>query len=343
MGKCKYIMKIFKKLVIKMKKNLRTVKTTIVFGLLLVSIFAVFGSNASAGIVKVNSALQVTFDEEDTKQVVVPNTEFIGIGIDVYFEIYGVGAGWVADSSLLSESDSQVDLKVVSAPEWCTATITPPTVLLDLGTSFTNPKRATVFVSVDETAPAFTQGKIVVNAHSAKLDGLLFSITEKSLDIEIPFNVGYSPAISVNTPEGTFMEVGPMDTAEFRIDISNLGNAKTEVLCQVLGVPDGWSANIITNVVLGSAVIGSEGDTTQTIYFKIKPPYGFGYHNDRQQISVKLTPSYLWDPTLEGKEYQIDFVVQSRGFSTPGFELPLIAAAIIGIALIYKVKKKNKE
>ena len=139
------------------------------------------------------------------------------------------------------------------------------------------------------------------------------------------------------------MEIGPMDTAEFQIDITNLGNANTEVLCQVLDAPDGWSANIITNVVLGSKILGSTGDTIQTIYFKIKPPYGFGYHNDRQQISVKLTPSYLWDPTLEGKEYQIDFVVQSRGFSTPGFELPLMAVALISIALIYKIRKKNKE
>ncbi|MCK4365453.1 MAG: hypothetical protein KAW45_05340 [Thermoplasmatales archaeon] len=326
-----------------MKKNLRTVKTTIILGLLLVSIFAVFGLNASAGPIKVNSVLQVTFDEESAKQEVIPNTKFIAIGLDIYFEISGVGAGWVADNSLLSTSDSTVDLKVVSAPEWCVATITPPVVILDISTSFTNPRQAALFISANENAPAFTQGKVMITVHSTKLDGLLFSIKEHTLEVEIPFNVGYSPAISINTPEGTYLEIGPMDTAEFRIDITNLGNAKTEVLCQVLDAPDGWSANIITNVVLNSKVFGSDADTTQTIYFKIKPPFTFGYHNDRQQISVKLTPSYLWDPTLEGKVYQIDFVVQSRGFSTPGFELPLIAAALIGIALIYKIRKKNKE
>ena len=46
-----------------MKKNLKTVKTGIIFGLVLISMIAVFSPNASAGLITVDSALQLTFEK----------------------------------------------------------------------------------------------------------------------------------------------------------------------------------------------------------------------------------------------------------------------------------------
>lgn len=322
-----------------MKKNFKTVKTSIVFGLLLVSLFAVFTSNASA--IKINAALKVEFDAKDIQQEVIPASQSVAIGLNIFYQYYGVGASYVSESSLLAGTPAFVDLKIVSSPEWCTAVITPPIVVLTGGASFSDPASSAIILSVNENAPAFFQGTVRVAAHSTEISGGLWTIKEQTLEVDVPFQVGYSPAISFETPQGTYMQIAPLDTAEFAILVENLGNAQTEVLCRVLDVPKGWSANLITSVVLDSNALGGT-NTEKTIYFKVKPPYGFGYHSERETISIELTPYYYRNPSLVGKTYQIDFVIESRGFSVPGFEIPLMAIALIGIALICKVKKKRQ-
>jgi len=328
-----------------MKKNLKTVKTGIIFGLVLISMFAVFIPNASAGLLTVDSALQVTFDKTTTEKFVVPASGPITMKILTQFEIYGAFSNLI-ETSLLSTSQAQIDLQVVEGPSWCTATLSPSNFFLDVNTKLSDPFIAELSISVNELAPAFEEGKVKISAHNTKITGVAFNIGEHTTEIEIPFTVGYSPAISFTTPNGNFMEIGPMDTANFEIQIENLGNAETEVVCEILNAPKDWSPNIVTAVLLGSNVKGEEG-TTKTVYFKVKPPYGFGYHSEAQSFQVKLTPYYYKNPSYVGKEYILTFNIQSRGFSTYGFEILLIAI-IIGIVLLYiiimmykKVKRKK--
>jgi len=162
--------------------------------------------------------------------------------------------------------------------------------------------------------------------------------TEVTFYDEIPFTPGYSPVISFTTPNGNFKEIGPGNTANFDIHLENLGNAPTEVTFKILNQPKGWSPNIISMTTLGSKVLGEE--TTKEIPFVVQPPYNFGYHNERQSFQVSLTPAYYRDPTLTGKEYVITFVVQSRGFSTPGFEMVFALTALVGLAFITKKRQK---
>ncbi|EMR73475.1 hypothetical protein MCGE09_00624, partial [Thaumarchaeota archaeon SCGC AB-539-E09] len=77
-------------------------------------------------------------------------------------------------------------------------------------------------------------------------------------------------------------------------------------------------------------------DPKSTVQLVVQPPYSFGYHNEREVIQVSMTPSYYADPTLKGQEYVLSFVVQSRGFSTPGFEAIFVIIAMIGMTLIFK-------
>jgi len=328
-----------------MKKNLKTVKTGIIFGLVLISMFAVFIPNASAGLITVDSALQLTFEKDPSQKIVIPASGAITIKILTQFEIYGALSGLV-EQSLLKNSEAQIDLQVVEEPPWCTATLSPSNFFLNVKTSLSDPFISELSISVNELAPAFEQGKIKISAHNSKINGVAFNIRETTTEIEIPFDVGYSPAISFTTPKGNFMEIGPMDTANFEIQIENLGNAETEVACEILNAPKDWSPNIVAAVLLGSSVKGEEG-TTKTVYFKVKPPYGFGYHSEVQSFQVKLTPYYYKNPSFVGKEYILTFNIQSRGFSTYGFEVLLIAI-IIGVVLLYiiimtykKVKRKK--
>jgi len=106
-------------------------------------------------------------------------------------------------------------------------------------------------------------------------------------------------------------------------------------------VPDGWSASIISNTKVGSRVDGN--DPTRTIQLFVQPPYGFGYHNEREDIKISVRGRYFAGGAgvLETEDYEIIFTVRNRGFSTPGFEAAFTLFALVGIALIVKKRKKN--
>ena len=125
------------------------------------------------------------------------------------------------------------------------------------------------------------------------------------------------------------------------IEIENFGNAKTIATNRILNLSEGWIATVDSEVVIGTKT--TNDDPKKTITLIIKPPIDFGYHNNREKIQLAITPSYFNDPSLVGDDYLIIFIVQSKGFSTPGFETALIFLSIIFIFITLRSKTKQKE
>jgi len=124
----------------------------------------------------------------------------------------------------------------------------------------------------------------------------------------------------------------------FPIDIQNLGNARTVVLLTVVSTPLGWAA-IITDQVTLEEGTGS----IATAYLTIKPPKGFGYHYDEESITISMQPVKADDYSKKGEITTATFLVQSRGFSTPGFEVILFAGALaVAILTITCIRKRKK-
>ncbi|HEC81495.1 MAG TPA: hypothetical protein ENI42_03605 [Thermoplasmatales archaeon] len=320
-----------------MKKNLRALKASFVMGILIAGLFTAFLPTASAvALLPAQGNLKMEFDTDAAKQTVTPLGAPIYIPIKVSYLVSGIVAPAVV-GIIGGRMPAMIELSVDQAPEWCTAIVSPGIVSTEVSTSYRS-ANATVTISVNENAPAFTQSKIRIKMHARALKGLGCEISEVTFYDEIPFTPGYSPVISFTTPNGNFKEIGPGSTANFNIHLENLGNAPTEVTFKVLNQPRGWSPNIISMTTLGSKVLGEE--TTKDIPFVVQPPYNFGYHNERQSFQVSLTPAYYRDPTLTGKEYIITFVVHSRGFSTPGFEMVFALTALIGVAFLAKRMEK---
>jgi len=323
-----------------MKKNLKTVKTGVVFGLILISMFAVFVSTASAGPLKADVSLTIVPNSEDTRQQVIPASGFISIHLDISYTMYGTGAMFI-DSSLLKNERLTIQFEIVEKPEWCVATFLPSTIDAEIKKSGTG-LQTILQVSGSENAPAFTPGSVKVRAVTQPIDGLGLSIRKSTKEEIITFNIGYSPSISID--HMTTMNIGPMDTATFPIKIENLGNAPTEVTCQVLKQPDGWVVSCTSVVLLNSKMLAGEGTSTSgTVYLQVRPPIGFGYHYDEEVIQVRLTPSADRHPELLGKEYTLDFTVRSVGFSTFGMEivLPVVLLIILLIVVIILTIKKK--
>jgi hypothetical protein len=129
-----------------------------------------------------------------------------------------------------------------------------------------------------------------------------------------------------------------MDTATFPIVIQNLGNARTLVLLDVVNVPKDWAAIVTSQVTL------DEGPgSTATAYLVVKPPKGFGYHYDEQTIKITMQPVKADQPTKVGSIYTEAFLIQSRGFSTPGFEAIAFLGALAVVLLVMTWIRKGKK
>jgi len=157
-------------------------------------------------------------------------------------------------------------------------------------------------------------------------------------DFTLSFIPDYKPLIKPSLPETNTKEIGPMDTATFPITIENLGNARTVVLLNVLNVTGGWNAVVTSQLTL------EEGTgSTATAYLVIRPPKDFGYHYDEKTITISMQPVKADNYNQKGEITYETFLIQSRGFSTPGFEAITVIGALAILFIIMTCLRKRKK
>lgn len=324
-----------------MNRNFRTAKSVVVIGILLVGIFAVFIPSTSAGILDrlaeaytVYSEVKIEYDKDAASDPVLPLEMVKDIPVTISLRV----TGYFAEDLLhyYEGTNLFIDLDVNETPEWCTASILPRKLVIPASVIWST-NNATLSVMINEDAPAFSEELIKVKVKVGKLG----AIQGGEFFQDIRFIPGYLPVLRLNVPESTCELVGPDDVANFDIEIENLGNAMTEVACRVIDVPKGWNASIASSATIGSRTSGN--NIKRTLQLSVKPPHGFGYHEEREIIEVSITPSYYGNSSLTGKEHLLYFVVQSRGLYMPGFEAVFVIFALIGVVLIFKNRQRRKK
>jgi len=316
-----------------MVRGIRIVTSFTIMLLILGSLLAIIIpiSSARQTIFDCQTIVQIEYDEDAANSPFLPvdMTKEIPVTINYYIRGYFDEEVPLAYEHL---ENNFIYLDIIEKPEWCTASLSPDFLLMFPSASG-EIENVTLIVKVDENVHAFDIGtiKIEVRVQDMRV------IKGGTFNGEISFNPGYLPLLDLNVPSDTVKMIGPLDTAKFDIDIENLGNAKTIVSSNVLDIPDGWIVTIESETVIGTITIGDSPN--RRISLIVRPPYDFGYHNDREVIQVSLTPSYFEDPALAGEEYLLTFIVQSKGFSTPGFEAVFVIIALIGVAVIAKKTK----
>jgi hypothetical protein len=269
----------------------------------------------------------IDLEYEEIEELVIPNDGKIEIPFNITFELTGRYADF--QSKRLKNDVINIELSIEEKPSFCKASIEDTHVKIPVDS--TQPYRSTLKVELIENAEAFKQNYVKVKAISPEISGLFFTqLKAGENSFEIPFVVGYKCVVSYEMPKGTITEVGPLETADFQIDIENLGNGPTRVEIDLIDEPKkGWSVSIASSVQLGSGIHKSEAKK-KTVHLKIKPPYEFGLHNEREAFGIKLTPSYLGNPQLRGHEEIIYFNVQNVGMSPgAGYEIPLIIIVVV--------------
>jgi hypothetical protein len=316
----------------KMTKRFKTMKSSIVMGVLLVSIFTAIIPTSSAGIIlNLSSYVDVGWGNETLDKPLVPLGAAKSLTLDVR---YGVTKGAVLSQAfftLYQGRQVNIKLEVIEKPDWCTATLKSATITTAV-TSGETTLSTTLTLRVDENAPAFGAGYVTIEASVPKIG----AIDGYNQVFTLEFSPAYLPMISAQLPEGNSKSIGPLDTAVFPIEVENMGNARTTVFFKIDNVPEGWIAVVTDDITLDEGK-GSMG----TVYLTIKPPKGFGYHNDDRSIVVTMTPARAEDLRNLGESKTVTVIIESRGFSTPGFESLLFIGALLAVVLILKLKKKK--
>jgi len=316
-----------------MTKKFKATKASIVTGLILVGVLVSVLPTTSAGLVfNIQSALNVTWGNE-TQQPIVPRGELRTLTLVITHTVArgALGADVLA---LLTGALIKINVSIIETSSWCTATISQGTLSVTVQPDAISTVETKVSIQVANDAPAYDLGYIKVKATAART-GLIAGYEN---DFTLSFIPAYKALINPSLPDTNSKEIGPMDTAVFPIDIANLGNARTIVLLNVVSVPKGWVA-VITSQLLLEEGAGSNG----TAYLVVKPPKSFGYHNDEQTIKISMQPVKADDYSKKGEITNETFLVQSRGFSTPGFETIIFLGAFAMAFLIVTYTRKRKK
>ena len=144
------------------------------------------------------------------------------------------------------------------------------------------------------------------------------------------------------TPKQSYKETTPGHKVTFDIELENLGDERVRISCKILKLPNGWNADILPEVILGSKTLGE--DSISTISFVVQSPNTFGYHDESAVFDISFTPISYLNPSLKGDEYMYTFNVRNRGWVLIGFDIVLIIIMLIAMLIVVFliVKKRRK-
>lgn len=326
-----------------MNKQFQGIKIYMILVLILFSsllvIFPIAKSNPLDEYYKCDPYLEIDYNLSLLEDPIIPFDKPRKIPLEVKGKIGGPAVNFILER--IGEGNDIkliVKLFIDDAPEGCHVSITPSILEINPISKEYVSKNATLWITVNQKIPASAEKIIKIRMKSEKLGTGATIVPQANKTKDIPFTIGYYPQLSFSYPDDNVISIGPDETARFKVVIQNWGNGDTKVISKIVDIPDGWIVDLISSTILGTNFFGdySEG----TVSLNVKPPYSFGYHEDRAIINVSMTPIFFENPEIKGEPHYLYFIVQSKGFSTPGFDIVVLLFAFIFI--MYPIwKRKN--
>lgn len=122
-------------------------------------------------------------------------------------------------------------------------------------------------------------------------------------------------------------ESGPQKQIPYEIEVTNIGNARTQVTFELADEPSGKWQSILPEVVV------LEPGTTLTAIFTVATPFGNGYNSDRGHYAIRLLPAAADDPTLTADPIEVELRASAQGWYVPG-PSPLMLLAGLALAAL---------
>ncbi|MFO7678354.1 MAG: hypothetical protein R6V50_08255 [Thermoplasmatota archaeon] len=312
--------------------------TTIFILIILLSLFHSITSLGSAGpitdrVFTLQSNIDLQWASEEASKPMVPRDEIRTLNLTLLYSVdwsryisQGAYEGYNNSSGL-------VVLDIIDHSPWVQANLKHQTVLVKI---LTNPEPYeapfSMNILIDHDAPAYGEGFVKIRTFVRQLG----FIHEFSREFTLNFIAGYLPIIGSRLIDGNTREISPDEPANFKIELENFGNARTKILFDVIDVPEGWSVAIPTDVLLDE-IEGSTAIADLTII----PPKIIGYSYDEVTIDIKMTPARAENLLDQGHPIYQTFLIQNKGFFTPGFDAITVIALFLFVCVLIKYKKKK--
>ena len=321
-----------------MKKNLRTIKTFMLIGILFTGIFIVITPPSTSkiigtGFINLSSNVDVNWSATIDK-IIKPRGGIVDLELDITYSVasggglFSFGLDEIAEA-LYYGQPINVHLEIIEEPDWADVSLSEYDVTFIIERDLPATKSVHMSITAKEDAPAFLADEVKIKASVPTKTKILFPNLEGfTKTFSLPFQPEYNPLIDVIASPNT-KKVGPMGTAVFPIKVTNRGNEETEVEFTIASITTGWKA-LITNTIL------IDVGETSTVYLSVQPPRGFGYHYDIGDIVVEATPIRAQDTSVRGNPKPVSVQIESSGFSLLGGEI-IIIPLIILIVLFYLI------
>lgn len=330
-----------------MTKNFRTVEKGIVLGILLVSIIAfiptpdtiVSADSDSQKLVSFSSYMDFDYNLDAlNKPLAIDVSVTIPITISYWTDIPGIfGKIPFPFNNLILYGQSigpmqKIHLEVLNTPDWANIYITSPDVLtkIPLDSDGIYKIGANLVLSPRVEAPAESY-RIDIKASCDAIKRLNGYSYQESIE----FTPSFIPTIQI-TPENPIRTVGPHQSINFKINVKNSGNKITRVTPNLIGVDEKW----IPTINPPEYEVSPKSEATFT--FSIITPKDFGWHNEYGRFEINFKSEvYPYRTGAANSSKSIYLVVNNYGFSTPGFEFPILIVALMTIGVIIQ-KRRNR-
>ena len=325
-----------------MIKHLKTVKASIIIGVVLISCIPFYANNDStasaARLISFHSYLDLDYNPSILNEplqidvaIAVPITVYYWTDIpEIFAKIPFPFNNLLLYGSTIGPMQT-IHLELLETPTWANIYFSTSNLItqIPLAGEGKIPINTTLIISPKVEAPAESQ-RISIKVTSGEMKRL----GNYSFQKDIPFTPSFIPTVSIitNNPVRT---AGPHESVSFSITVKNLGNKITRVTPNIIGANEKWIPTI--NPPNFEVNPNQEAE----FVFSVISPYDFGWHNEygRFQINFfyEVYPYRIGSPT--GNE-SIYLVVNNHGFSLPGFEFSAVIIAFIRIYVFLQKKRK---
>lgn len=139
-------------------------------------------------------------------------------------------------------------------------------------------------------------------------------------------------------------QAGPYKEVPFDIELSNFGNARTQIAFEVTERPTGgkWNVAIPDNIILDSPNTGT-GSPNDVATFTVTTTYKNGWNNEQGSFTLLLRPTSADQPDKVGNTLSTNMLVRVRGVYVPGLEPIVMLGALAGAGLVARMRNDGDE
>lgn len=220
----------------------------------------------------------------------------------------------------------------ITGPGATQVTITPPTVA--------SPGKGNFQVSIPRTAPGLQALPCNLKIRADSPNAGIPAVNEQT----VPFTVT-ADYYSVNQVKlaSKLKQSGPQKQVPFEMEVTNFGNARTQYTFEIGAEPSKgkWNA-ILPEVLLLDSPNSGQGSPTNTAVFTVATPFKNGWNNEEGSYQIVIKPSAADDPSKAGNPMTANMLVRVRGVYVPGLEPFVMLGAVLGSALLLRLRKDEE-